>query len=711
MSNTNHGISFSTRGKTHCDTNTEECCLDRYFSRKLRSMGVLAGPASLMDLDMQKVLRAWVGRLPLTNASLEFRMAQQRLLTPNKCTNWNRFVSRSLCREVSAYHMDESAELMQGASLGDGNTDSQETPAKTSDRNARRMAPLLCFHQRCLAKARAENPRQKVNGASKAFWDHVKQLWASLPEDHPDKALAHLDSDASAADAAQRRLRAKRGDPPIGWEAGGGQAIVERLPAAIDDRPCPMSVAHALLVDGDPQSQLARNLLPEEIAQITSSRWPVSLAWFKENRRTNVSLHACAAKARSDFRHISRKTEEWRDLEYDKPCRGFCARAVPNDLKQLQSFFLLVLERMLKQAGPSCLLEFKHQSPAIEPMRVVWFISAWSPRSGLNEFRCAAIPCDSVAPDVVAAASERYAWQQPDGEGRLLQLARRPHTPPPQNDSRQVRAAFVDLFTSCSHLPPFDMRDHDELAVAVLGQSTDVEVRVLVYEAVGWDLFWAGQCCGHGMSVGVVNQAAMSAGRPSSTVSSLGGFLAPPTKRQRTVTPRPSAMGESGELGSLEQLLEELLDDAALADMQELREADAEARAHGERALQHDRDMFGEDGEEKSDDESDGVDEPAGEGCAIVEVQLDGVKEVAREGDSEHEEHDDGQNLEGDPCDAAVSDDEVRFVSVCVSYLVDLGGGVKSVPKDSDAQRIGMGLEMRIGATSATRGGAAQWAR
>ena len=196
---------------------------------------------------------------------------------------------------MASIHRDEAAELQAAvpssgaqAMLVDSNaafssscTSSSSGPIDSKDINARRRAPLLCFHSRCQTRDRAANPGVKLNAATKEYWKNATDEWKLLPEDHPDKQLAYLDSDASDADALRRRTKAKAGREEAQL-AMTTTTVTSSSSSAVELHASPLASAHALNLLLEAKAGIRDRLEvldTSQTEQVCSSLWPMGLEW------------------------------------------------------------------------------------------------------------------------------------------------------------------------------------------------------------------------------------------------------------------------------------------------------------------------------------------------------------------------------------------------------------------------------------------------
>ena len=90
-----------------------------------------------------------------------------------------RFVSRSLCAEVSRAHRCEQERL---GALCPELTHDDRPAASVVDKNlnARGQAALVHFHQRRMQQEKARNPGTKVYGIASGFWSQVNRDWEGV---------------------------------------------------------------------------------------------------------------------------------------------------------------------------------------------------------------------------------------------------------------------------------------------------------------------------------------------------------------------------------------------------------------------------------------------------------------------------------------------------------------------------------------------------
>ena len=588
------------------------CCLDPWFSRKLREMGIISSAADMLDnADLMAFLCCWAKKVPLTNAPIEFMNAAQKLLTPSKCNNWYRFVSRSLCHESQKIHQREQTMLSH---TFDPSTASDQ-PASIStkdDVHAKRECPLICFHKIVLQQERAANPRTKINGCTKEFWRSVREKWASLAEDHPDKQQAYKNSAATEAIARQKRLQARAqkaalkaapmqqhaiGLPqqaPVGesqlvplqqdvvGEAQVTNSLVVRpsCMSKLTDSDSMVSLPSSSAFNLDVVDVASTQLLDGGMSQaqfdtVVASEWPISMAKFSQ-LQDGSSIKALTKEARANLKFVAKDVGSIpKRVQKPEICKGgVCAATCHCDFVAMVDFFQSRLERLLRRTKQqhvllACRVENSAGNVIVDD--TFHFVTSWAPAAGIYEFKAACVPCRPVHEATEMLAVQRcYCWDQPF-LGTLMHLSRAEQDPLQHDgyaDDKRCSAAYGPPFNQCSHLNMFAYVDDRGFAYRILNAHKDllsgddpsrVVVRGCVHEDVGWDYVWS-----EGISISadtcfVVNEEEVKIHKASQKNIGFGGFLAPepPAKKAR------QAEHEHGDsYFDLVEALAELLDDA-----------------------------------------------------------------------------------------------------------------------------------------------------
>jgi hypothetical protein len=172
------------------------CCLDEWFGRRLRSMGLVAQPADLLSPAFQAFLRSWCERVVLSNCQVEFRHARHKHLAPSKQHGWVDFSTRCLVAEAQEIHAQEQHLMAEQAKQGSAAAISSvpslaSGPASTSSAPLKLPRPKSALHfyrERLIAEHSAIGDHR--NWVTAESWHFVKARWSDLSADDPSGLLA-----------------------------------------------------------------------------------------------------------------------------------------------------------------------------------------------------------------------------------------------------------------------------------------------------------------------------------------------------------------------------------------------------------------------------------------------------------------------------------------------------------------------------------------
>jgi len=604
------------------------CCLDKRFGQRLRGLGLVTCADQLLQPDWQIILTTWASRVNLTNAAIEFRNSSQKQLTPTKNTNWYRFVAKSLCHEMSVIHRNEKAEINALLRRDDGDGDhtanraAKVDSALQKDLRARRQAPMLFFHRRCVARDTAMG--RVVDRFSKEYWTEVKVAWSLLPADGQERRQAEADSDASETDARRRRMLAKSAlaTMSVGSSADAPPVdpVVPKVPSITSS---PISVAHHLGFFSEPTEKNRQVATFQEmtatVAQsVQASKWPMSLAECSaEVLRPGLSLKRQTQMVRSMFSHMALDNHDFGKVQYAKTCSGLCGQSASALLGRLHAFALQQLDQLFRRMKvPSVMIWCRGFAGEVCCFEQQWFVPAWCSQAGVFDFRATSIQCLPAEVDRSTVAAE-YDWEDP-GAGTLLVLQREAGEVLRDTSGIDPRcsSAFGEPFALCCHQMPFACTSEadwiTQLVKSVCSQGGDFEhgayitLQPVVCVDVGWDLFWTALQPTDGVDAIIVSEGERLRHVSQSSRRGCTDFLAPQRRPRKQAGKPPATDGSS----DLMLMLEDVLDEAEVSQLKELVDADREADRAADMAVQS--------------DDSDGHDSGASSDVGIVASDIGG---------------------------------------------------------------------------------------